>query len=36
MAGSRVPQSLGFPLYLLFNYALAKDLNQVWDPNLAD
>jgi hypothetical protein len=36
MAGSRVPQSQGFPLYLLFNYALAKDLNQIWDPNLVE
>ena len=34
MAGSRNPQSAGLVLYLfLFPFALAKDLNQVWDPN---
>ncbi len=37
MAGSRNPQPAGFFLYfLLAPYALAKDLNQVWDPNLAE
>ena len=36
MAGSRNPQSQGLVMYLfLFPYALAKDLNQVWDPNAA-
>ena len=34
MAGSRNPQSAGLVMYLfLFPFALAKDLNQVWDPN---
>ena len=33
MAGSRNPQSRGFFLYFLFGlYALAADLNEVWDP----
>jgi hypothetical protein len=36
MAGSRNPQAAGFFLYFLFAlYALAKDLNEVWDPNAA-
>jgi hypothetical protein len=34
-AGSRNPQSAPLVLYIfLFPFALAKDLNQVWDPNL--
>ncbi len=34
MAGSRNPQSAGLVMYLfLMPFALAKDLNQVWDPN---
>jgi hypothetical protein len=37
MAGSRNPQPQGFIFYFLLSpYALAKDLNQVYDPNLAD
>lgn len=35
MAGSRNQQSAGLVMYLfLFPFALAKDLNQVWDPSL--
>jgi hypothetical protein len=34
MAGSRNPQASGIVLYIfLAPYALAKDLNEVWDPN---
>ena len=34
MAGSRNPQNAGILLYILIPYfALAKDLNEVWDPN---
>jgi hypothetical protein len=33
MAGSRNPQSQGIVLYIFLSpYALAKDLNEVWDP----
>jgi hypothetical protein len=33
MAGSRTPQAQGIVLYIfLAPYALAKDLNEVWDP----
>jgi hypothetical protein len=33
MAGSRNPQAAGLVMYLfLIYYALAKDLNEVWDP----
>jgi hypothetical protein len=34
MAGSRNPQASSIVLYIfLAPYALAKDLNEVWDPN---
>jgi hypothetical protein len=34
MAGSRNPQAAGFILYFFLGlYALAKDMNEVWDPN---
>lgn len=37
MAGSRNPQSASLVMYLfLFPWALAKDLNQIWDPNLTE
>ncbi|KYF65969.1 hypothetical protein BE15_03665 [Sorangium cellulosum] len=36
MAGSRNPQAEGIVLYIFLPlYALAKDLNEVWDPNAA-
>lgn len=36
MAGSRNPQNAGIVLYIFIPYfALAKDLNEVWDPNLS-
>jgi hypothetical protein len=35
MAGSRNPQAGGIVLYIFISpYALAKDLNEVWDPSL--
>jgi hypothetical protein len=35
MAGSRNPQAAGIVFYVfLMPFALAKDLNEVWDPNL--
>ena len=34
MAGSRVPQASGIVMYIFLGpYALAKDLNEVWDPS---
>jgi hypothetical protein len=37
MAGSRNPQPMGILAYIfVVPFALAKDLNQVWDPNLVD
>lgn len=34
MAGSRNPQARGLVMYLLlFPWALAQDLNEIWDPN---
>jgi hypothetical protein len=34
MAGSRNPQASGIILYILLGpYALAKDLNEIWDPS---
>jgi hypothetical protein len=34
MAGSRNPQACGIILYILLGpYALAKDLNEIWDPS---
>ena len=36
MAGSRNPQAAGLVMYLFLSYyALAKDLNEVWDPTAA-
>ncbi len=36
MAGSRNPQASGIVLYFFIpQYAMAKDLNEVWDPSLA-